>query len=401
MANGKQSYRRHLDTRVHPVTQGPGEASGAGLRILVVGAGIAGLGVARALRQRGFTTDVVEREPVWTHDGAGIYLPGNAARALRALGLESAVAERGSLITHQRLLDHRGRLLAEISLDDLWGDVGPCIALHRADLHEVLASHGDPVAVRMDVSVTRLDQQADSVTVEFGEAGTDRYDLVIAADGVHSVVRDHAGWDDAVRPLGQLAWRFVTECPPELAAWTVLLGRDVTFLAVPIGRGEVYCYCDTPSEGTPRLEGDEVKGRLGELLTGFAAPVPAILDTLDPDDTVHVAPIEEVMLDGWSRGSVLLIGDAAHATSPNMAEGAAMALEDGLVLAESLASGGGIAQTAARFQARRRPRTRWVLEQTHRRDRTRSLPPALRNFVLRRWGRNIFHANYRPLLDLP
>jgi FAD-dependent urate hydroxylase len=120
-----------------------------------------------------------------------------------------------------------------------------------------------------------------------------------------------------------------------------------------------------------------------------------------PGGTVHVAPIEEVTLDRWSCGSVLLIGDAAHATSPNMAEGAAMALEDGLVLAECLALELGIAQAMARFQARRRPRTQWVLAQTHRRDRTRNLPPALRNLVLRRWGRNIFHTNYRPLLELP
>jgi 2-polyprenyl-6-methoxyphenol hydroxylase-like FAD-dependent oxidoreductase len=180
----------------------------------------------------------------------------------------------------------------------------------------------------------------------------------------------------------------------------VLLGRGVTFLTVPIGRGQAYCYCDAPADGTPRPDGD-VTGRLAELLTGFAAPVPAILDTLGPAGAVHVGPIEEVTLDRWSRGSVLLIGDAAHAMSPNMAEGAAMALEDGLVLAECLASGRGIAQTLAAFQARRRPRAQWVLAQTHRRDRTRNLPPAVRNLVLRRWGRNIFHANYRPLLDFP
>jgi 2-polyprenyl-6-methoxyphenol hydroxylase-like FAD-dependent oxidoreductase len=129
--------------------------------------------------------------------------------------------------------------------------------------------------------------------------------------------------------------------------------------------------------------------------------VPAILNTLGSDGMVHVAPIEEVQLDAWSRGSVLLIGDAAHAASPNMAEGAAMALEDGLVLAECLADSGGVAQAVARFQARRRPRTQWVLAQTHRRDRTRNLPPALRNLVLRKWGRRIFHANYRRLLEPP
>ena len=383
------------------MTHGTRGSNGDGLRILVVGAGIAGLGAARALRQRGLTADVVEEEPAWTHTGAGIYLPGNAARALRALGLESAVAERGSLIQHQRLLDRRGRLLAEIDLAALWGDVGPCVALHRADLHEVLASHGDPVPTRMGLPVQKLSQHDNTATVEFGDGTAERYDLVIGADGIHSTVRRLAMGDGAVRPVGQLAWRFVTECPPEVTTWTVLLGRGVTFLAVPIGRGRVYCYCDASTKGTLRLQGDEVTGQLAELLTGFAAPVPAILETLGPNGAVHVAPIEEVTLDGWSRGPVLLVGDAAHATSPNMAEGAAMALEDGLVLADCLASGRGVADTVAKFQARRRPRTQWVLAQTHRRDRTRDLPPSLRNFVLRRWGRNIFHANYRPLLDLP
>jgi FAD-dependent urate hydroxylase len=384
------------------VTHGTSGSNDAGLRILVVGAGIAGLGAARALRQCGFAADVVERDPAWAHTGAGIYLPGNAVRALRALGLDSTVAERAAPIPHQRLCDHQGNLLADIDTAALWGDTGPCLALHRADLHAVLASHSDPVPVRMGVSPQGLSQQDEVVAVEFDDGGAGRYDLVLGADGIHSQVRRLVVGADVVRPVGQVAWRFVTECPPELTTWTVLLGRGVTFLAVPIGRGRVYCYCDAPADSPFRPEGDnDVTGQLAELLAGFAAPVPAILDTLGPDGAVHVAPVEEVTLDRWSRGSVLLVGDAAHATSPNMAEGAAMALEDGLVLAQCLASGRGIAQTVARFQARRRPRTQWVLAQTHRRDRTRSLPPALRNLVLRRWGRSIFHANYRPLLELP
>jgi FAD-dependent urate hydroxylase len=383
------------------MTSGTSGNIGANLEILVVGAGIAGLGAARALRKRGFAPDVVEQERTWADPGAGIYLPGNAARALRALGLQSAVAERGSLIPYQRLCDHRGRLLADIDMAALWGDVGPCLAVHRSDLHQVLAFHGQPVPIRMGRQARRLSQHDNTVTVEFADGTADNYDLVIGADGIHSTTRQLTVDARAIRPVGQLAWRFVTECPPDVTTWTAMLGRDVTFLAVPIGRGRVYCYCDAPTDGIPQLQGSDVTSQLAEMLSGFAAPVPAILEALGPNGTVHLAPIEEVSLDRWSDGSVLLVGDAAHATSPNMAEGAAMALEDGLVLAESLASEPDIAQAMARFQARRRPRTEWVLAQTHRRDRTRNLPPAVRNLLLRRSGRNIFRANYRPLLGLP
>ena len=383
------------------MTNGTRSNSGSDLRILVVGAGIAGLGAARALRQRGFAPDVVERESAWAPTGAGIYLPGNTARALRALGLESAVIERAALIPHQRICDHRGNLLTGIDVATMWRDVGPCLALHRADLHEVLAFHGDPVPVRLGVSPRTFRQHNGTVTVEFDDGSTSDYDLVVGADGIHSQVRQLVVGAGVVRPVGQLAWRFVTECPPAVTTWTVLFGRRVSFLAVPIGGGKVYCYCDAITNSTPGQEADDVSGQLARLLAGFAGPVPVILDMLRPNDAVYVAPIEEVILDEWARGSVLLIGDAAHATSPNMAQGAAMALEDGLVLAECLAAAAGVAETLARFQARRRPRTQWVLAQTHRRDRTRNLTPALRNLVLRRWGRNIFHANYRPLLDLP
>ena len=180
-----------------------------------------------------------------------------------------------------------------------------------------------------------------------------------------------------------------------------MLGRGVSFLAVPIGRGRVYCYCDATTDRIPQLHGSEVTSQLAEVLSGFASPVPTILQALGPTGVVHLAPVEEVSLDRWSYGSALLIGDAAHATSPNMAEGAAMALEDGLVLAECLSSEPDLAQAMAQFQIRRRPRTQWVLTQTHRRDRTRNLPPAIRNLVLRLGARSIFRANYRPLLPLP
>ena len=131
--------------------------------------------------------------------------------------------------------------------------------------------------------------------------------------------------------------------------------------------------------------------------------MPGLLDRLDEATAdgavVHGGPIEEVDLPSWSRGRVLLVGDAAHATSPNMAEGAAMALEDAIVLAESVTAAPDVGAGIALFERRRRRRTDWVREQTHRRDRARGLPPVVRNQVLRRLGGRIFRGNYEPLRE--
>jgi FAD-dependent urate hydroxylase len=332
---------------------------------------------------------------VWGEAGTGIYLPGNAARALRALGLEQAVLKRGVVIPRQRVSDHRGRLLVEVDLAALWDGVGPCLALHRADLHAVLLDGARDVAVRMGVDVRELSERDGAISVEFGDGTAGEYDLVIGADGIHSTVRRLAFSSGATaQAVGQVGWRFVTACPPEITTWSVMLGHRTAFLTIPIGNGRVSCYCDVVSPA-----GGDRHEDLGRLFTGFTEPVPSLLDSVPDRELVHRSTIEEVALDSWVRGRVVLVGDAAHATSPNMAEGAAMALEDALVLAECLRRLETIPDALSAFEARRRPRTDWVRAQTHRRDRTRYLPTIVRNIVLRAFGRRIFRSNYRPLLE--
>ena len=367
-----------------------------GVRVLIVGAGIAGLAAARTLHGWGAQVQVIERAPGPVAEGAGVYLLGNAVRALADLGLGVQVSNRAVVIEQQTVSDHRGCLLFDIPTDDVWSGGGPCLALPRAALHEVLHESVSDVPIQWAQSPVAVTVEADGISVELADGTTDRFDLVLGADGVHSTVRRLVFDAPAPRPVGQYGRRFVlTQVQPQSSPmWSVLLGSGSSFLTIPIGEGRLYCYCDGPT-GSPQPP-------VRQLLAGYAEPVPELLDALhntSGDGGMQAGAIEEVVLDCWSRGAVLLIGDAAHATSPNMAQGVAMALEDALVLAKCLLQESTIAGALAAYERRRRPRTDWVLRQTHRRDRTRSLPVAIRNSVLKWFGRRLVHANYRPLRD--
>ncbi len=370
-------------------------------RVLIVGGGIAGLALARMLARSGASPEVIEREPVWRPAGTGMYLPGNATCALRALGLDAQVARHSVEIPSQRFCDHRGRLLCEVDVAEVWSAVGPCLAIHRAELHALLLAATADVQIRLGQTVDRVTQRDGGVSVECSDGTSGDYDLVVAADGINSAVRRLTFEPTPVpRAVGQVGWRFVAARPPEITTWSVMLGRRTAFLTVPIGDDRVYCYCDVV---TPRDQDCAERARaerLEDLFSEFADPATTLLDGVDAAD-IHASVIEEVALDRWVRDRVVLIGDAAHATSPNMAQGAAMALEDALVLARCLRDIRAIPDALAAFEARRRPRTDWILAQTHRRDRTRYLPPSVRDNVLRLLGRRIVHANHRPLLHEP
>jgi 2-polyprenyl-6-methoxyphenol hydroxylase-like FAD-dependent oxidoreductase len=160
----------------------------------------------------------------------------------------------------------------------------------------------------------------------------------------------------------------------------------------------LYCYADLTCE---RIERASDLTPLRSLFLDFAAPMDAILDRLVNTDAVHFAPIEEVTVEPGVTRRIVLIGDAAHATSPNMAQGACMALEDALVLSEMLASGGRVADQLLAFSERRRARIRWVQQRTHRRDRVRSLPASLRNIALRSAAARMYRNDYQPLFSEP
>ena len=365
------------------------------LRILVVGAGIAGLAAARGLRVAGFRPHVVEELPATMSPGAGIYLPGNATRALRLLGLDAPLRPLGDLIFRQTFLDAAGSELFEMDVAALWAGVGESRALSRADLQQVLLT-GVGGEVRYDTAVRDLQIFDGTAKVEFGDGAIAEYDLVIGADGRRSTIRVKSGLGGPATPTGQIVYRSVVSGGPAIKDWTALLGRKSSFVVMPMGGRRLYCYADE-TVGPEAPSPADPLGHVRELFAEFGGPVPAILEAMTK---VQVARTDEVVLDTWSRGPVLLVGDAAHATAPTLAQGAAMSFEDAVVLGEVLrATPGDIPAALAAYEARRRPRCGQVRERTNERDRTRDVPPALRDPMLRRRGQRIFSDQYRELAE--
>jgi 2-polyprenyl-6-methoxyphenol hydroxylase-like FAD-dependent oxidoreductase len=371
----------------------------AASRILIVGGGIAGLALGRALRKQGFNPEVIERAASLPGGGAGLYLPGNGLPALEALGLADQVLARAVRMSHQRILDHTGRLLAEIELAKVWNPVGPCVGITRREFHRILIEGAADVPMRLGATVTSLTQDDDEVNVVFADGSSGTYDIVVGADGIRSSIRELAFGVVRPRHLGQVSWRFLVDRCDAFKTWTAMLGPRRAFLGMPVSPERLYCYADlvTPERTDPcdrRL--DQFRALFGD----FAEPVPSILDKLDGVDSIHFSPIEEVVTD-TVQGRVVLVGDAAHATSPNMAEGASMALEDALVLTRMLATRGAAAGALSAFSHRRRARLDWVQQRTRRRDRIRALPVWLRNLALRFFWTALYQRDYRPLFEEP
>jgi 2-polyprenyl-6-methoxyphenol hydroxylase-like FAD-dependent oxidoreductase len=369
-------------------------------RILIVGAGLAGLALTLALRRCGFSPDVVERRDRWSSVGAGIYLVGNAVRALAELGISDPIARGGATIRTQRFLDHRGKQLFEIDVESYWSRCGRCVCVRRSELVDLLVDAIGSPPVRLGTTVERIDERDGETRVRFSDGREAAYDLIVGADGIRSSVRELVFGARAARYCGQIAWRFLAPCA-DVTAWTVMLGRGGTFLVVPVGRGEAYCYCDAsasePLDDLPAVRLEQLRVRFGD----YADPARTVLSRLDAATEIHVAKIEDILQDPPGVGRVLLMGDAAHAASPNMASGAALAFEDALVLAALLSARLDATELVSEFARRRMPRVRWIQGQTRRRDHLRNLPPRVRDLVLRFVGARLYRSSYQPMLAHP
>jgi 2-polyprenyl-6-methoxyphenol hydroxylase-like FAD-dependent oxidoreductase len=332
-------------------------------RVLIVGGGIAGLSLAAALAQAGIACEVFERAPRWAPLGAGIALGPNAMNALRRLGLAEAARARGFPLRRAAIADARGRVLAGTDLAEIEARVGPSVALHRAALHETLLEGAADVPIRLGTTPERIEAAGPRAAVRTSDGAEAEWDLVVGADGLRSRVRELWFGPNPPRYAGYTCWRIVVRRPRALEDSRELWGRGRRFGLVPISDAELYCFstANAPAGG-PAGSAGEFRARFAE----FGGFVPEVLAQVQRDEQLLWNDLEEVRQAPWWRGPVVLVGDAAHASTPNMGQGAAMALEDTAVLAELLACKQPLASTLAAWEARRRPRALWVQSQSRR-----------------------------------
>jgi len=332
---------------------------------VVVGGGIGGLTAAVALRQVGWRVTVLERAAIFGEIGAGITLLSNGLRCLDAIGLGDAVRGSGLPMLALGMRTAAGRWLSRFdgdgdSMEARMGTTS--VVIHRAELHKILHDVLPAEALLADVTTTGIIGGADDgpAEVRFRHEDHDAVlhaDLVVGADGVRSWVRARR-WPDAPAPVysGSTTWRAITT--PSSAAITEMSlswGQGTEFGVMPILDGRTYWYAAANAD-----EGQRNLDELEELSRQFGSwhePIPAVLAHTAPEAVLRHDIYRLPELDSYHRGSVVLLGDAAHAMTPNLGQGGGQALEDAIVLAAAVSSTRDLPAALAHYDQQRRPRT--------------------------------------------
>lgn len=309
--------------------------------VLVVGAGLAGTAVAIGLARAGVAVDLVEIKPDVTALGSGITLQGNALRELRDLGVWEACLENGYPFHSLglRAPDPNGTLVAEIPDVKTGGpDLPATLGMPRPVLAKILVDKAiqTGVKLRFGTTVTSLQQDADGADVTFADGSTGRYDLVVAADGIRSPMRQLLRVHLETKSVGMGIWRSFGPRPESVTRTDLYYGGP-SYIAgyCPTSETTLYAYIVEAAQDRSALSQEEQLATLVELSKAYHGPWDDIRETLTDASTVNYTWFETHLLPApWNRGRVVFIGDAAHTCPPTIAQGGAQALEDAKVLAE-------------------------------------------------------------------
>lgn len=330
--------------------------------ILIIGGGIGGLTSAIALRRDGHRVTVIERDPAWSVYGVGIIQQGNVLRGMKQLGLLDDYLAAAVGFDFVAVHAPDGTMVAKVPSPRLVEGCPANVGIGRRALHRVLGDRaiGAGAEVRLGVTADALDDDGEGVTARFSDGGEQRFDIVIGADGVHSQTRAKL-FPDAPQAkfTGQSVWRYNLPRPADFDSLHVYNGPVGAGL-VPISEALMYLYLTTPEPGNPRYPSE---GLAAAMRAKVPAPLADLATEITDDDAVVYRPLETVLLDGpWHKGRAVLLGDAVHASTPHLGQGAGMAIEDSIVLADELARHDTPEQAFAAYRERRFERCRYIVD---------------------------------------
>ncbi len=333
---------------------------------MIVGAGVAGLTAATALAGAGWQVEIAEVNPSRATSGWGLCLTGPALRALAELGLADDCLAEGygmNVITH---VDVDGEPVGQARLPRLIGARRPAMAgIARPVLHRILHAEAERrgVVVQQGLTVTAVDQEGELVRVQLSDGTVRQVALLVGADGIRSSTRSLLGLETSLDYHGQMVWRALVPRPQWATGIHQFAGKADTAGLVPISVSQAYVFLTENGVEQSVLPEAELAPRLQRILEAFPGRVEEIRPLVSVSESVVRRPVLTAFLEGaWSRGNGVVIGDAAHAPAPQMASGAALAIEDGLVLAKELGRHRSVGAGLEAFVSRRRQRCRTLVE---------------------------------------
>lgn len=336
-------------------------------KALIVGGGIAGMSTALEMTRNGLNVDLVDNDPEWRVYGAGITITGPTLRAFHQLGILEQVTAHAYAGDGIQICNVAGERIALVPTPHSGDPTLPCSGgIMRPVLHHILSERvlATPTNVRLGLTVDALYDQPHGIDVCFSDGSTGTYDMVIGADGIFSRIRSLI-FPDAPKPeyTGQTCWRLVAPRPSSIERRNFFLGGRVKVGLSPVSDSEMYMFL---LETTPRhahMEDKVLASKLADLLTGYGGVLDSIRASLNDQSRIVVRPLEAFFLPApWNKGRTLLIGDAAHPTTPQLASGAGMAVEDALVLGQEIAKHKDVGAVFQGFMDRRHRRCRLIVE---------------------------------------
>ena len=339
-----------------------------GKKALIIGAGTAGMASAITLSRIGIEIDIIDINPNWGALGAGLTITGPTLRALKQLGVYDEVTNQAYVGDGIQVCDPQGNPLRILPTPMLEGaDTAGSGGIMRPTMHSIMHKHVEDAGVKMHLGLTAeaFEQDDNGVSVTFSDGTTGRYDFVLGSDGVLSKTRQLL-FPDAPKAeyTGQSCWRLFLKRPESVERRTYFLGGPVKVGFTPVSKEHMYMFL---LERCPQRwqEPEDNYKTLKQLLEGYDGILADIRESLTEKDNPHInfRPLECFDLPGpWYAGKVLLIGDSAHPTTPQLASGAGMGIEDALVLAEIFQKETNVEKAFTEFMERREKRCRLVVQ---------------------------------------